>query len=357
MEEFYEFTLEDPKSYRDRFDFIIEAPVPASTTDPDIKSFRLLKRLAQGIGKGEYDKGMQWAPRSKRLAFQHFSSAADSLYTPGAYEAYRMLISSTSDEMCFTETEHRKKIIFWREFIEKIEWHEIEHALLTGTRPVIWQLAPSEPSSENPRWGKGSFFFVEYKKNQYAITAKHVVDGIDPETFRLTLPEEQGILPVHEGFCLTPPSKELMSDEYDLYAWKVDYASIAQQLEWHAWNLEVHRRSPKQAGPRQKVYVAGYPYFEDNIDDVRFTINENPMVITGELQTEQLVDSLFTIHTSPQFHNLDYDGFSGSPVFARFDQVFKLIGLCVRGSGKNGILHFISSEHIVDLINLKHPEA
>lgn len=360
MEDTYQFELEDPKSYRDRFELIMQAPIASSNiedSDQDKSSPQLVRRIAQGLGRDQYDKGMQWVSRSKRLAYQHFSSAAHSAYTPGAYEAFRMLISATADEMCFTEIELRNRINFWQDFIEKIEWHEIESALLTGTRPVIWQLAPSEPSSENPRWGKGSFFFFEYEKNQYAITAKHVVDGIDPETFRLTLPEDQGILPVHEGFCLTPPSKDLMSDEYDIYAWKVDYTSITQHLEWHAWNLGLHRRSANEAAPRQKVYIAGYPYFEDNIDDINFTINENPMIITGELQSEKIVDSLYTIHTSSEFHNLDYDGFSGSPVFARFNQLFKLIGLCVRGNGKNGILHFISSEHIVNLISSKYPEA
>lgn len=45
---------------------------------------------------------------------------------------------------------------------------EIYTALVTGTRPIYFQA-----NADEPLWGGGTLFMAQWKKKQFAITAKH----------------------------------------------------------------------------------------------------------------------------------------------------------------------------------------
>lgn len=349
------YILEEPEVYVERYRIIDDACLPLLidlVEQSGEEAFRtvLLGREA-GLGLDAYSKAMRWVGRAARLAYNDLKNAADWLYSPAIFELDRLLTDSSAEELCLSDEEFEREALYWRERAEKAAWIEIERGLLTGTRPVIWQTLPGKPCMHNPRYGLGSFFVVNYKGKQFAITAKHVVDGVDPAIFRLVLAESKEILPVHAGRHPLEGSEVYQDDYEDVFVWQIDVASTAPEIEWWSWNLDDLCRKISDVGPNQRVYGVGYPGFEENFDTTNFDFEEHPFVASGLLTERPLTDDVYSMKLDQHLPSVPLNGMSGGPVFARFGERFHFVGMCIRGGGTPPHLHLLSSEHVLGFLD------
>jgi hypothetical protein len=347
------YHLEDPAAYQLRYELIDEATLPflvAKAEGNEHLQFVVLGKQA-GLGEDAYTKAMNWVGRSDRLAYNDFKNAAEWLHTPAIFELDRLFSQSNADELVMSDEKFLEEAIYWRELAEQAAWTELESALLTGTRPVLWQSLPGRPCVHNARFGKGSLFVVGYREQQFAITAKHVVDGVDPSIFRLLLPESQRILPVFPGRQAADESPGNRDDESDIFAWRIDVDKAAPGIEWWSWALDGLFRPASDLAPGQRLYAVGYPYFEENIDVDKFDIVEHPFLASGQLAPKSLVEGVYSITLDEHLPDVDLDGVSGGPVFARFGERFHYVGMCIRGGGTPPHLHFISAEHVIEFLD------
>lgn len=349
------YILEEPEVYVERYRIIDEASLPFLTEQVEKsgnEAYRtvLLGKQA-GLGIDAYGKAMRWVGRADRLAYHDLKNAADWLYSPAIFELDRLLTTSNADELLLSDEEFESEALYWRELAEKAAWTDIESALLTGTRPVLWQTLPGKPCMHNARFGKGSLFVVTYKGKQFAITAKHVVGGVDPAIFRLVLAESKDILPVHAGRHPLVGSEDHQDDSEDVFVWQIDVASTAPGIEWWSWNLDGLCRKVSDISPGQRVYTVGYPELEDNFDTENFDIEEHPFVASGLLTDRPLTDDIYSMKLDQHLPSVDLNGMSGGPVFSRFGEKFHFVGMCIRGGGTPPHLHLISSENVLGFLD------
>lgn len=349
------YILEEPEVYVERYRIIDEASLPF-LVDAVEKSGKEAHRTAllgkqAGLGIDAYVKAMRWVGRADRLAYNDLKNAAGWLYSPAIFELDRLLTSSNAEELFMSDEDFEREALYWRDLAEKAAWADIESALLTGTRPVLWQALPGRPCMHNPRYGMGSLFVVMYKGKHFAITAKHVVDGVDPAIFRLMLAETKDFLPVHAGRHPLEGSQDYQDDPEDIFVWQIDEANTAPGIEWWSWNLEGLYREVSDIGHGQRVYAVGYPGFEENFDTANFDFEEHPFVASGLLTDRPLTDDVYSMRLDQDLPSVTLNGMSGGPVFARFDEKFHFVGMCIRGGGTPPHLHLISSGHVLGFLD------
>lgn len=136
------YILEEPEVYVQRYRIIDEASLPflieqVEKSGNDAYRTVLLGKQA-GLGIDAYGKAMRWVGRADRLAYHDLKNAADWLYSPAIFELDRLLTTSNADELLMSDEEFENEALYWRELAEKAAWADIESALLTGTRPVLW---------------------------------------------------------------------------------------------------------------------------------------------------------------------------------------------------------------------------
>lgn len=312
------YHLEEPEAYQERYEHIDEVTLPLLLADAEndgneAMRLALLGKQA-GLGVDAHMKAMPWVGRSDRWAYQHFKNAAEWLHTPALFELDRLLSQSNADELLMDEEEFHQEVLYWRDLAERAAWAELESALMTGTRPVLWQAVPGKPCVHNARFGKGSLFVAGYRGQQFAITATHVVDGVDPAIFRLVLPESGRILPVFAGRQAADETLKEHDDESDIFVWRIDVDRAAGGIEWWSWMLDGLSRPVSDLLPGQRLYAVGYPYFDDNIDVESFDIVEHPFLATGYLAQESIAEGVYSITLDQNLPTVELNGMSGGPV-------------------------------------------
>ncbi|RMP38296.1 hypothetical protein ALO95_200282 [Pseudomonas syringae pv. antirrhini] len=345
------YDLEEPEAYVDRYEFIHEASVePVAEKEQDVNYKRYQDRIygrKLGLGRSAYDKGMSWVGGWDHFAYEELSIAASWLYTPALFELDRLFERCAPGDLGLDAEEFCREARQWRELAETAAWTELEDALLTGTRPVLWQVVPAKPCAHNARFGKGSLFVVAYKGYQFAITSKHVVDDIDPTIFRLLLPDSQDILPVFLGNHSINGAAAYRDDREDIFAWRIRVDHPGTNGGWWSWMMADRVRPASDLIPGQRLYAVGFPEFDENIDIDAFDIVEHPFIASGRLIAEQISDETLSMELDSNLPAVELNGMSGGPVFARFAQIFHYVGMNVRGGGTPPTIHFIGSEYVL----------
>ncbi len=345
------YDLASPEVYQRRYKRIDDT-LQEFVEDKQDEALQLVfygKKL--GLGEDAYDKGMFWIGRHDRRAYEDFKISAQWLHIPAVFEIDRLFSTSNPEEMEMTPEQFTKNATEWREIAESLAWKELEDALLTGTRPVLWQQFAGKPCAHNARFGKGSLFLMMYQGEQFAVTAKHVVDGVDSSIFRLVLPDNKHILPVFPSQYPAEGSPDHGEELGDILTWRVNIGGVRFKADWWSWRLDELVRSAADLQPGQRIFAVGFPEFEENFDIDNFDIEEHPFIASGHLANVPLVDGIYSMVVDGHLPVLDLNGMSGGPVFARFDEVFHYVGMTVRGSGPAARLHFISSEYVVALLD------
>lgn len=344
------YDLEEPQAYVERYEFIHQAP---EEPDPESEQDETYQRYQErifgrklGLGSSAYDIGMEWIGEWDHFAYEQLLIAASWLYTPAVFELDRLFERCAPEDLRLGAEEFIGEARQWRELAEIGAWKELEDALLTGTRPVLWQEVPAKPCVHNARFGKGSLFVVAYKGYQFAITSKHVVDDLDPKIFRLLLPDSQEILPVFQSNHSTEEAVP-KDDRDDIFAWRIHVGHPRINGEWWSWMLADRVRPASDLIPGQRLYAVGFPEFDENIDVDAFDIVEHPFIASGRLIAARISDETLSMELDSNLPAVELNGMSGGPVFARFNQIFHYVGMSVRGGGTPPTIHFIGSEYVL----------
>lgn len=342
------YEYEPPAVWQRRYQVINEGLAEAVVPEEKHELIERVKALqASGIGEMMFSRGLEAKERMPRIAYNHFVDAANAHYTPAIFEI--VLRTVTADDLFMSEEEFESKFEEWTEFADGLRWNELESGLLTGTRPVMWQETAGIPDAMNARMGGGSLFMVEYQGHQFAVTAQHVVHnvGANTEHFRLLLPDTKQILPVFRPIVPLEDNPNYGEHEGDIIAWQIDVDGYKEQAQWWSWRLDRYVRPASDLAPGQKLFAVGFPEFEENIDVENFDLAEHPFIATGRLSDNKLLDGLYTMVFDEHLPNVDLNGMSGGPVFARFDEYFHYVGLMIRSNGTR--MNFISAEHVIEL--------
>lgn len=308
--------------------------------------------INSGLGEMAFIRGQIKKETWPHMALVDFERAFEACYLPAVFEIEHLLRTRTPAELRLSAEEFAEVHVAWIDLANDFRWNELESGLLTGTRPVMWQRIASAPSATNVRWGGGSLFMMQRGHQQFAVTARHVATnvGADTEHFRLLLPETRQILPVLPPVALEEQDPLRNEHQGDVLVWPIDVEGFNETAEWWSWRLEGQVRPASDLSPGQKIYCVGFPSFDESFDAENFDLVEHPFIMSGVLSDTQFVDGLFTMDIGQHLPEVDLNGMSGGPVFARFDDRFHYVGMAIRGVGKR--LNFICSEQVLRVLNL-----
>jgi hypothetical protein len=239
--------------------------------------------------------------------------------------------------------------LFFTALAKKSDDIHLRSAILTGTRPVLFQTKPGPTSYDNAQWGGGSLFVVCWGGVDFAVTALHVIEnlGANRKEFRLLLPESPVPLDMYGGIA---PSRDLPPDRDeldDIYAWHIRGYPESNEGFW-AWNLERWSKPATELAPGQELFAAGYPDLEGRYDFENFKINEIAVIITG-VAAGALLDGVHVMEIEEVDHDLNL--LSGGPVFAKFDGKFYYVGMILRGTSQSRKLNFLDSKYVIKLLD------
>ncbi|KAF1312147.1 hypothetical protein BLX42_05050 [Pseudomonas sp. SG-MS2] len=243
---------------------------------------------------------------------------------------------------------------FFSALLEKYEDLNLRTAILTGTRPVLFQTTPGPTSYDNAQWGGGSLFVVRWGGVDFAVTALHVIEklGADRKEFRLLLPDAPVPLDMYGGISPSsdvPPDRDELDD---IYAWHIKGYPESNKGFW-SWNLEQWSKPATDLALGQELYAAGYPELEDRYDFENFKVNEIAAIVLG-VASGVLLEGVHVMDTEAVDHELNL--LSGGPVFAKFDDRFYYVGMVLRGNSKSRKLNFLCSKYVIRLLE-KHNQG
>ncbi|GAB2527170.1 trypsin-like serine peptidase [Microbulbifer agarilyticus] len=231
---------------------------------------------------------------------------------------------------------------------EELLISEIHDALVTGTLPVFF--------SENPEdyiWGKGSLFLCQWGDYQFAITAKHVIENqnADYKKLRILFPGYKVALPVLRATTPNYPNHECREEVEDIFVWQVDNDPDldGEELEWHAWRMNQFWMPASKLEMGQQLFAVGYPFIDERYDYENNKINVPPLVSIGKLSSDSIGKDIYTIDCDE--FEVDLNGISGGPVFARFDGLFHYVGLIIRAGKKARKIHFVDATYVTFVLN------
>lgn len=310
-----------------------------------------------GLYHESYDDAMKRSKFDPAGALAGLNFAMDGLHPDAPFALDELFRSSSAAALGLSHDEYVVQAAQYADLTKTMFESELKTALLTGTRPILFQERVETPSVDNPQWGAGSLFVVQWKAQQFAVTARHVIEnlGAEPNHFRLMLPEYGVALEVD---AVTPhrvrsdhdKDKDKDNEFDDIFFWLIDQNTPTDKhIEWWAFDLSRWYTAAFYLKPGQQLFAVGYPDAPDRYDAENFIIKEIPTILRGTLSTEQLFDGMLTMDTEESEH--DIDGMSGGPVFAKLEKRFRYVGLIVRGKREARKIHFIDARHVIHMLD------
>jgi hypothetical protein len=226
-------------------------------------------------------------------------------------------------------------------------------ALCSCARPVVFETGVQDA----PHAVFGSSFLVGYRRRIFVITARHVLQP-EAQIHALCVRSPTGRLLMLKDVFFAPTSS-VPDDWADLAAVEVDLTQVSGDM-----------------GQTRILPISDPP------EDWMATRNVSPFILVGfpnehtfvDYETGEVVERLVEMQgryarpaESPFLHELkiqnppplrSYSGFSGCPVFALkysigAPAVPLLCGVAVQGSVESGIVRFIETSVLVDLLAAK----
>ena len=219
--------------------------------------------------------------------------------------------------------------------------------LRLSARPVF--LATG--NTEYPYYGVGSCFLVERQKRWYVVTARHVVKDMESVHDMVIYPSEDSDGPL--PFLLGKSVKLPYTDDdacADIVVIEIDRNLLSEPDSQRTHVLNLDKISDQWVEiPKSLYYVVfGYPNESRHIDFDDSEIYALQQCIVGDISREAISTQCFVLEIINSNGCQDYNGLSGSPVFAwskdsnaQFYPYF--CGMALRGSFKNSTLEFVDS--------------
>ena len=159
--------------------------------------------------------GMKLLEAAPERAVTYLLQAFWGLQSDATAPLHKLLINHSPETLRLSSEVYLETVQILRDLQERKDAHELSTAILTGTRPVLFQKSPGPATFDNAQWGGGSLFVVSWQGVQFAVTALHVIENLGAECkeFRLLIPGTEITLEMYGGIT---PSKAPKSERDEL---------------------------------------------------------------------------------------------------------------------------------------------
>ncbi|MBW2739783.1 MAG: trypsin-like peptidase domain-containing protein [Deltaproteobacteria bacterium] len=227
-------------------------------------------------------------------------------------------------------------------------------------RPVIYE----HDHWEFTYWVKGSSFLIGNSNHYYWVTASHVLNNMGGSANSLRIfPSDSAkvSLPFNEAYIV---NKGLANDEdyKDIFMLRVDLTGFDNSGDAPLAAQDIMKGSmpAEQLLADDELWVIGYPSESNFINYESREINNTRSVLRANYKGTSISKHCHTLTINSSIFLDDYDGLSGGPVVHMKQGSYNgqvvnsplLVGMLLRGTSSSGIAHFVSSNVIVDLVNI-----
>lgn len=231
----------------------------------------------------------------------------------------------------------------------------IKYHIWPSIQPVIFET----DLYDYPYTTSGTIFFVGYYGRVFAITARHVLFPLNPICLCPSNLSHK-LLPLAGVFFIPENEDSYEFEDFAIIEINVRKALMDNELRSTQFiNLEHVTENWIPYAQELEFFICGYPsqyskvdFKCKNITTPRFMLKAHYI---GPLQNSECVHTLRIFDTGGVD---DFDGFSGSPIFAIIPnepepiKVF-FCGMVIRGTSSSGLIHFIEKDILLTGICLK----
>ncbi|MBU4289393.1 MAG: serine protease [Proteobacteria bacterium] len=213
-------------------------------------------------------------------------------------------------------------------------------------------------------WGKGSSFLIANAHNYYWVTASHVLFNMGGcvDNLRIFPSDNSKIsVPFNEQYTVNKGSTD--EEEYkDVFMLRIDLNQFDNSGDspMAAQDINQGVLHAERLKPNDELWIIGYPAERNIIDYESCEIKNTRTIIRGLYKGESISEHCHELIIDSSIKLETYDGLSGSPVFHikqlnRNGQVVLIpmfVGMLLRGTASSRIAHFVSSNVIVNIVNI-----
>lgn len=277
------------------------------------------------------------------VRYQMLSKAVDGGLAAASWALANLCREESAENLGITEVTWASSLAKCLEIGDALLEFEMHQALVTGAHPVQFK-------SEYGIWGSGTFFIATWKGQDFAFTAKHVIDNCnaDPAHAQLLVPNHESPVPFLGSFTPRLEDDVDLEETTDIFIWAIDSSSQGPAVSWWSWRMDFLWKPATSLVHRQKLFVIGYPNTDDKFDLHTGKIQRIPLVVRAEFDGSSGIEGLYAIDCAE--FSVDIDGISGGPVFTMVGGVFYYVGMAVRGSAAAKRIHFLDAAYILDAL-------
>jgi len=306
------------------------------------EGLKWLKQACEnGSGEAAFLLGFEKLDRNKKEAFRYLRLAFERGHEGGTLALASLCIQGSDSELGIGSAAREEMLALATREADRITFYSALESLLPGTHPVQFIESNGIP------WGTGTLIIVDWKGQQFALTASHVItaSNASPDQINLLIPGYDVPIPIVKDSCVE--FKNGLNEDLDVFGWFLDRDS-AKRVAWAAWDLNHFWKPATELKIGQTLFVLGYPNTEDKINFEKMIMERHPLIVKGKL-SNQGKDGQFTIDCAE--FSVDIDGVSGSPVFAMIGGMYFFVGLAQWGGTTARKIHFLDAAEITNALN------
>lgn len=310
------------------------------------------KAQETGIARVCLQAGVELLDEAPERAVLYLLEAFRGLQSDAIAPLLKLLSDYSPEALKLSPEVHHETAEQLRDLQEKKDAQELTTAVLTGTRPVLFQMRPGPATFDNAQWGGGSLFVVSWQGAQFAVTALHVIEnlGAERKEFRLLIPGTETTLEMYGGITPSKVPQSERDELDDIYAWHIKGALDSNEdLGWWSWRLDKWSKPASDLAEGQHLVAAGYPDVAERYDYENFKVVPIASILNGRLSGNTGVEGIYAMDVDDVDHPMNL--MSGGPVFARLDGFLHYVGMILRGKSDVRKIYFIDVKYVIALLD------
>lgn len=224
----------------------------------------------------------------------------------------------------------------------------IPEKALQASRQVLFE--DEEMPEDNCYFGGGSCTLVEWADRVYVLTAEHVLRNRRPESARIPLYQgSRSFLPIDHSVEIVGEDE----DWKDIRLFRVDPSKLDEPIMTYPLLLteQTFVRGARALKRNGRLAISGFPDPEQRIDYETLKIRSRRVILSADfVECDPERRYMGTLRITDTAGVRDFNGFSGSPVFAESVCGFGFAGIALQGSANSRLVHFVSPDPVVTLL-------